>query len=175
MGKIVSVKPVKIIIGFIFKVTPSFDMAKSILTKRFGRIDFESRIMPFNLTDYYQEEFGEGLSRVFISFYRLIKPEQIAGIKLLTNRIEKRLANGKRRTVNIDPGYVDLAKLVLVSTKDYIHRIYLAKGIYAETTLFFQGKSFQDWQWTYPDFRSPEYITVFNQIRELYARQIRSQ
>lgn len=173
MGKIAPGKPVKLIVGFIFKEKIFFEKARFILTRHFGRVDFESGVIPFTATGYYREEFGEGLSRVFISFARLIKPQQISKIKVLTNRIEERLSNGSKRLVNIDPGYLDLAKLVLASTKDYVHRLYLDKGIYAETTLFYQDKSFQDWKWTYPDFRSKEQIEVFNQIRELYARQIK--
>jgi len=76
--------------------------------------------------------------------------------------------------VNIDPGYLDQAKLVLASTKNYVHRVYLNDGIYAELTLFFQDKSFQPWQWTYPDYRTPEYIGIFNHIRELFADQVKS-
>jgi len=171
MGKIAPNKPVKLTIGFIFKDKQAFNKARLTLIKRFGTIDFESRVIPFTLTDYYREEFGNGLSKVFISFNKLVFPQQIVKIKILTNNIERKLTLAGRRLVNIDPGYLDLAKLVLASTKDYVHRIYLDRGIYAETTLFYQGRSFQGWQWTYPDFRTSEYINVFNHIRELYAQQ----
>ncbi|MDO8662704.1 MAG: DUF4416 family protein [Candidatus Omnitrophota bacterium] len=173
MGKIAPTKPVKLIVGFIFKDEQAFCRSKFLLIRRFGKIDFESRVIPFTLTEYYQEEFGKDLSRVFVSFSKLIQPREITGIKILTNKIENRLSSKGHRLVNIDPGYLDLAKLILVSTKDYIHRVYLDKGIYAETTLFYRGKSFEAWQWTYPDFRTPEYIEIFNQIRELYAKQIK--
>ncbi|MFH0855198.1 MAG: DUF4416 family protein [Candidatus Omnitrophota bacterium] len=175
MGKIAPDKPVKLIIGFIFGEKAFFEKAKLDLTRHFGRIDFESGPMPFTVTGYYREEFGEGLSRVFVSFSKFIKPQQISGIKILTNKIEKKLTRESKRLVNIDPGYLDLAKLVLASTKDYVHRIYLNKGIFAEITLFYQDKSFQDWKWTYPDFRSKEYIAMFNQIRKLYAEQARKE
>ncbi|OGX43889.1 MAG: hypothetical protein A3G38_03040 [Omnitrophica WOR_2 bacterium RIFCSPLOWO2_12_FULL_51_8] len=81
-------------------------------------------------------------------------------------------AEVSRRLVNIDPGYLDLAKLVLASTKDYRHRIYLERGIYVEITLFYQRKTFNPWEWTYPDYRSREYIEVFNRIREIYKKQL---
>ncbi len=171
MGKIAPDKPVKLIAGFIFKDKQVFNKAKSALIRHFGKVDFESRPIPFTLTDYYREEFGDGLLKVFISFHKLILPQQIAKIKIFTNNIERKLSLAGRRLVNIDPGYLDLAKLVLASTKDYAHRIYLDKGIYGEITLSYQGKSFQGWQWTYPDFRTSEYIDIFNQIRELYAEQ----
>jgi len=171
MGKIAPAKPVKLIIGFIFQEKKSLAKARAALIRHFGSIDFESRAMPFTLTDYYREEFGSGLKRVFISFKKLIFPQQISGIKTLTNKMEKKLSDGNKRLVNIDPGYLDSAKLILASTKDYVHRVYLGKGIYAEITLFFQNKTFCPWQWTYPDYRSSEYIAIFNRIRAIYAGQ----
>nr|HID14469.1 DUF4416 family protein [Anaerolineae bacterium] len=59
------------------------------------------------------------------------------------------------------------------TTKDWQHRVYLGGGIYAEVTLRYRKGSFQPWEWTYPDYRSPEYIAIFNHIRQLYARQLR--
>ncbi len=174
MGKITPNKPVKLIIGFIFKESRALDKAKAILEARFGKIDFASAILPFSLTDYYQAEFGSDLKRVFISFKQLIWPGDLAAIKISTNKIEERISVGHRRLVNIDPGYLDLAKLVLASTKDYAHRVYLDKGIYAEITLFYQGKGFCAWVWTYPDYRTNDYRNIFNQIREIYAGQIKN-
>ncbi|MFA5150014.1 MAG: DUF4416 family protein [Candidatus Omnitrophota bacterium] len=171
MGKIAPAKPVKLIIGFIFKEKKCLAKAKTLLIKHFGRIDSESRIMPFTSTPYYRDEFGQALKRMFISFKKLIPAQQIAAIKILTNKIEKKLSSDDKRTVNIDPGYLNSAKLVLASTKDYVHRIYLGKGIYAEITLFFQDKTFRPGQWTYPDYRSVDYIAFFNRIREVYNAQ----
>ncbi|TBR17311.1 DUF4416 family protein, partial [bacterium] len=68
---------------------------------------------------------------------------------------------------------IDLAKLVLASTKDFTHRIYLNKGIYAEITLFYQGNSFKSWDLTYPDYRTDKYIEIFNHLRQIYAQQIK--
>jgi hypothetical protein len=171
MGRIVSPNPVKLVAGFIFKEDPSFQKAKKELLRKFGKIDFESETLDFCLTDYYEKEFGRGLKRKFLSFNKLIAPERLPDIKITTNRLEEKLARNKQRTINIDPGYLDLAKLVLASTKDYKHRIYLAKGIFAEITLFFQNKSFSPWEWTYPDYRTTEYISIFNNIRALYMKQ----
>jgi len=173
MGKITPVKRVKLVIGFIFKEKKALAKSKSLLIKHFGSLDFESRVMPFKLTDYYRDEFGSGLKRVFISFKKLILPQQLSAIKTLANKIEKKFTCANKRAVNIDPGYLNLAKLVLASTKDYAHRIYLGKGIYAEITLFYQGqgKTFRPWQWTYPDYRTEEYILIFNHIREIYSGQ----
>ncbi|MDD5512405.1 MAG: DUF4416 family protein [Candidatus Omnitrophica bacterium] len=77
----------------------------------------------------------------------------------------------KKRSINIDPGYLDMAKLVLATTKDFCHRIYLGSGIFGEVTLVYRKDSFQPWEWTYPDYRSREYIETFNRIREIYRAQ----
>ena len=80
--------------------------------------------------------------------------------------------DGKRR-INIDPGYLSLSKLVLLTTKDFSHRIYLGRGIYAEATLRYTNKTFQPFEWSYPDYRSDDYVGFFNKVREGYARQSR--
>jgi hypothetical protein len=160
---------VKLIIGFIYKDEAIFIKVCDQLRKKFGKIDFTAGPLDFNYTDYYLAEMGRELKRKFISFHKLIPIQDLYRIKLYTNRLEAKFANGKFRQVNIDPGYVDLAKLVLASTKDYAHRIFLRKGIFAEITLVFRGNSFSSNDWTYPDYRSKEYIEIFNQIRKLYA------
>lgn len=171
MGKITKTHPAKLIIGFIFREEPIFNKAKAIIQKEFGKADLVSPAFSFTHTGYYESEFGGGLKRRFISFKKLIAPRKLPQIKLRCNAIEKKFLDKGKRRVNIDPGYLDLAKLVLASTKDYCHRIYLDKGIYAEITLTFRDKSFIPREWTYLDYRSPEYIGIFNQIRDIYAGQ----
>ncbi len=85
---------------------------------------------------------------------------------------DKYSRNGKRQ-INIDPGYVSLGKLVLATTKDQQHRIYLKKGIYAEITLRFVDKRFVPWDWTYRDYKSKQYMEVFNKIRSMLKDRAR--
>jgi len=173
MGRIKIPGPAKLIIGFIFKEEAILNKAKILLEKRFGRIDFESQDLPFCHTDYYKDEFGIDLKRKFVSFTKLIFPQDLTKIKIATNKIEKRLSKVPRRLINIDPGYLDLAKLVLASTKDYKHRIYINCGIYAEVTLFYEKGSFRPWEWTYPDYITSGYIEIFNRLREIYSMQLK--
>ncbi|OGX19192.1 MAG: hypothetical protein A3K83_07090 [Omnitrophica WOR_2 bacterium RBG_13_44_8b] len=170
----ISPKPVKLITGFIFKNEPVLIRAEYFLKRMFGKSDYESEILAFAHTDYYEKEFGRGLSRKFISFQRLIDPRNLPSVKLSAGKIEKKLSGGANRNINIDPGYLDLAKLVLATTKDFTHRIYLDRGIFAEVTLFCEGKGFKPWQWTYPDYKTEEYIAIFNKIRSIYAEQIKT-
>ena len=170
MGKVRKYNPqVKLVVGFIYKDEAIFIKSKDQLKRKFGRIDFKSDAIDFNYTSYYEKEMGSGLKRRFISFGKLVPIQDLYRIKLYTNRLEAKFLNSGLRQVNIDPGYVDLAKLVLASTKDYAHRIYSGKGIFAEITLSYRNNSFVPNDWTYPDYRSQEYIDIFNNIRKLYA------
>jgi hypothetical protein len=157
------------VIGLIFKDEAIFIKAQEKLRKRFGKIDFVSACLDFNCTDHYEAEMGKALKRRFLSFTKLIPIQDLYRVKLYTNRLERKFLIAKFRQVNIDPGYMDLAKLVLATTKDYAHRIFLRKGIFAEITLSFRGNSFSANAWTYPDYCSKEYISIFNQIRKLYV------
>jgi hypothetical protein len=164
---------VKLVIGFIFKDAKIYVKAKSMLKIRFGLIDFESQILDFVHTDYYEKEFGKNLKRGFVSFQKLISPDQLSAIKITTNKIEAGLSLRQLRRINIDPGYLDLSKLVLATTKPYRHRIYLCQGIWAEVTLFYQGNTFRPWEWTYPDYQTEVYISIFDNIRKIYVEQVK--
>lgn len=78
-----------------------------------------------------------------------------------------------RRTINIDPGYVSLTKLVLFTTKNRSHRIYIDEGIYADLELQFSNKSFRALPWTYPDYKTDAYIEFFNSVRSAYLGQVK--
>lgn len=175
MGKIRERQPVKLIIGFIFKEDSILKKANYLLERRFGKIDFESHALNFTHTTYYEKEFGLGLKRKFISFKKLTLAHNLSKIKITTNNIEAKLSVASCRLINIDPGYLDLSKLVLASTKDYSHRIYLDKGIYAEVTLLYQNKTFRPLEWTYSDYKTHDYIAIFNQLKEIYAKQIKEE
>ena len=166
MGKAKKPKKVNLVIGMLAKDKKLFDKAEEFFIKDFGPIDYKSPVLLFNYTDYYKKEMGGNLKRVFISFEKLIPPEQISKIKLLTNSVEEKLAKNNKRRINLDPGYISDAKLILATTKDYFHRIYLNLGIYAEVTLRWRRGGFEPFEWTYPDYQSKEYIDIFNTIRK---------
>lgn len=174
MGQISLSRPSKLIIGFIYRDILIKNEAVSLLKKRFDTIDFQSSELDFNYTNYYFPELGAPLKRAFISFAQLKPEDKLAEIKLHTNKLEKRfLLKGKRR-INIDPGFLSLGKLILATTKDQCHRVYLDKGVFAEVTLFYKQKTFNPWPWTYPDYQSQEYLKIFNSIRAIYQKQIKT-
>ncbi len=164
---------VKIITGFLSDDPERITSAKKALSRRLGDIDIESGIMDFNYTDYYKKEFGTGLKRQFVGFEKLVSQEGLHKVKLISGDIERAFSQNGSRTVNIDPGFVNHAKLVLFTTKDYSHRLYLGSGIYAEVTLRFVNEGFEPLPWTYPDYRTPEYLSFFNEARKIFSSQIK--
>ncbi|MBL7156800.1 MAG: DUF4416 family protein [Candidatus Omnitrophica bacterium] len=173
MGEPLKHTPVKLIIGLISNQTFQFNLARRFLEKKFGKIDKETDFLDFSCTNYYQQELGENLKRKFFSFKKLLTLKRDYNIKLYTNALEKKFSKGNRRTINIDPGYISLAKLVLFTTKNRSHRIYIDCGIYADLELWFVNKTFEPLEWTYPDYKTKEYIDFFNSVRDIYKTHIR--
>jgi hypothetical protein len=144
------------------------------LSKKFGEIDLVSDLFPFDYTDYYTQEMGGNLQKKFISFSEMVTIETLPDIKNFTNAVEQQYANDGKRRINIDPGYVTHAQMVLATTKPYTHRIYLGKGIYAELTYICRRKVFHSLELTYPDYREQFSIDFFQQVREKYLQQMRT-
>lgn len=173
MGKIKIPQPVKMISGLLAKNEEWLEMGRAALAGRFGPVDLASETVPFNFTSYYEKELGKNVLRRYLSFEKLIPPGELASVKLATNELEAGLSGGGLRKVNLDPGCLDLSKLVLATTKDATYRVYLGEGIYGQSTLFFKDGSFRPWEWTYPDYRQESAIAFFNRAREIYKKQLR--
>ncbi|MBN1102633.1 MAG: DUF4416 family protein [Deltaproteobacteria bacterium] len=143
------------------------------LEEIFGPTDWVSPALFFDRTRYYEREMGWPLHRRFVSFRKLIRPEFLVEAKVMTNALEERSVQQGRRQVNIDPGYVSLERLVLATGKNYTHRVYLSRGIYADLTLVFRRGTFRALEWTYRDYALPETISMFNHMRRRYKDQLR--
>jgi len=172
MGEIKKIGPVKLIMGFLYGDACILDEAMKSLSRSFGKIDYRSSQLDFSYTTYYREEMGDGLKRSFVSFERLIDSGSAYKTKLETNIMEKKLSENGKRRINIDPGYIDMAKLVLFSTKDYVHRVSVGSGIFAEVTLFYKDGRYNPWPWTYPDYKTEEYSGIFDSVREIYRNRM---
>jgi hypothetical protein len=165
--------PVKLFIGMLSPEPELFDVCADIVCKEYGPIDYQSEIIPWTNSDFYQKEMGSGMLRKFIFFEQLRDPADLPAIKLNTIRIESGFAiqtvKKARRRINLDPGYVTEAKVVLATTKDYTHRLYIGEGIYAEVTLRYNNKDrgFTPFDYSYRDYCSETYITAFNKARDL--------
>jgi hypothetical protein len=172
MGEIKVAEKVVMIAGFLFTDEELLSTAAAMIAEQCGPIALESQPIDFIFTDYYTAEMGAGIKRSYAAFERLIDPDELPEIKLLTNDIEIELSQEGQRRVNIDPGYLNLSKLVLASTKDFAHRLYLRRGIFAEITLNWQNKHFIDMPWTYPDYRSDYAKQFFTKVRDYYRTKL---
>jgi hypothetical protein len=175
MGTVRLPAPVQCFCALLIAPSIPWSDVETVLAQTFGALVLRSPPLPFTQTTYYEREMGNGLTRVYLAFDPLISMAELATVKHTTNRLEAIwAAPGGQRRVNLDPGYLDLAKVVLATTKDYAHRLYIGAGMFAEVTLHYRQKSFQPWDWTYPDYRLPTTLTFFNQLREHYKARLRS-
>jgi hypothetical protein len=173
MSKPIIAEPVKLIFSLFAQEAGIINETIETLSSLYGKPDFISAIMPFDYTDYYHSEMGRDLVRRFLAMEKLIQPEQLPDIKLTTNGIEKKSAIQSHRKINIDPGYISKAHLILATGKSYTHRPYLRDGIYADLTLIYQGKKFCSLPWTYPDYADEKQLLMLGKIREKYLLQLR--
>lgn len=173
MGVLGKPQPVQLVMGVIFRYDRDLDEVASRLTGEMGEIDARSEAFEFDVTDYYEDEMGPGLRRVFLSFKNLIDPGDIVDIKLTAVRLEDDMSREGKRKVNLDPGYMDFNKLILVSAKFLAQKIYLAKGVYADPTIYYD-KGWKDYEWAFPDFRSRRYNDFFSEVRKLYKEKMRN-
>jgi hypothetical protein len=164
----------KLVIGVLTGEASLEPALVAALEKHCGPLDFTSPKIAFSFTSYYEKEMGSPLLRWFVSAERLISPDALADIKLMTNALEAEFAAGGRRRINLDPGILSSSRFALASTKNSSHRIPLARGIYAEIELVFEYGVFRPVEWTYPDYRSPEYLAILKSIRDVYRAQLKA-
>ena len=165
-------QPAKLFAGLLSNDPDLLKRTAQLLARAYDAIDLRTEIWDFTATDYYQAEMGDDLQRGFVAFERLISPEALPAIKNETNALEQRIAqevlSAVPRPVNIDPCYIQLDKVVLATTKDASHRLYLNHGIYGEVTMRFNTGQWEIMPWTYPDYREERVHQFFDQLRENY-------
>ena len=160
------------IVGFISIPGFHFDFLPE-LSEKIGEVVLRSVVIPFKHTTYYNKEMGDELIRQWCAFSRLVAPDVLADLKRATNEIEGRYTNKNgSRQINIDPGLISLSSLVLASTKNYSHRIYLGQGIYAEVTLIYKDHKFNPLEWTYPDYREASALEFFCRARVVLKEKL---
>ena len=105
----------------------ALDWAKQTAEEAWGRVALVSEPFDHRETNYYEATMGPDLKKMFFAFETLIDPEQLVKFKLTSNQWEldyqKIGQHPEPRPLNLDPGYVTEAKLILATTKDRDHRI----------------------------------------------------
>jgi len=170
MGQIRPHYPVVLLLAAFSRHESALEWTRQQACRQWGPLALASDVFEFENTGYYEQTMGSGLKKVLLAFADLVDPAVLVEVKHQTNGWEeqfRQLHGGPElRPLNLDPGYVTEAKVVLATTKDRDHRLYLARGIYAEVTLYYQrGRGWQGRDWTYPDYRSAAYHEFFTRCR----------
>ena len=176
MGDIGSPQPVLLIVAVCSRYDQAFDWSLEKLSAEYGKPALVSERFQFDQTDYYTASMGTDLRKQFVTFENLIDPANISQIKIRSNELEddyrSNFDHPEERPLNLDPGYITESKLILASTKNHAHRIYLKDGIFAEITLFFHKKKWQKHPWTYPDYQQPEFHAFFSDCRQFLRSKL---
>lgn len=167
MKKSSPVEPSLLFVGTLYSNKEHFITARAKLTELFGGIAMESPDINYSYSDYYRDELGWPITRRFLFFKNKTDPLTLPDIKLITNSLEEEMSADGRRKINIDPGYMTLSKVVLASTKNYSHRLYIGKGIFAEVTLVNVGGEYRPHLFTYRDYASDTVRALFGEARRL--------
>jgi hypothetical protein len=173
MGRTGESPLVKPVVGILAASVELIEDACSAIAEILGEVEERTDAEPWAVSDYYGAEMGTEIWRCYASLGELAPADRLAAWKLESNRLEERWTAGGKRRVNVDPGYVDLLRLVLASTKDAGHRIYLGGGIFAEVTLRYENGAFRPWPQTYPDYAAPRAVEFFTRVRARCAAQLR--
>lgn len=140
-------------IAFSFQKHITLETLQKIAIAPFGTVRQQSARFDFAYSRYYAAEMGAELHKLFVVYDQLFAIERAVAVKMQAIAIEKATSVAGKRTINIDPGYLTLAKLVLTTTKNFDHRIHIGSGIFADVQLRFRNGEFVTNPWTYPDYR----------------------
>ena len=156
-----SPQPAKLVVGLFTADRSLLQAVCAELVDFCGPIDMVSRWFRFDFTDYYAAEMGNApLFRRILGFKSLVEQPELVDIKLQTNVIE--------------PGYLLRERFVLATGKNYAHRIYIGRGIYADLTLIYRRGSYRRLEWTYPDYGSEQMLELLTNIRRKYIYDLKS-
>jgi len=174
MGEPSVPEPVQLIVGLLAASPELLGEARLVLAEQIGVIESASEPYVWTESAYYAREMGPVIWRQFVAVGRCIDPGALADVKRQTNDLERRWRDGSgRRRVNLDPGYVGVNKLVLATTKDAAHRVYLRDGIYAEATLHYANGSWHAYTHTYRDYAGAMALDFFKAVRSGYVARRR--
>jgi hypothetical protein len=178
MGQPTPHTPALLLLAAFSRHDDALHWAKQKAEVQWGAVELESPAFDFVQTEYYTSSMGPGLKKVFFVFEKPFDPADMVDVKLLTNAWEDEYAalgkHSEQRPLNLDPGYITLGKLILASTKDFAHRIYLNRGIYAEVTLFYKHHQWRHHDCTFADYRREDYQQYFTLCRDRLHQRLRT-
>jgi Domain of unknown function (DUF4416) len=174
MAAITPHPPALLVLAAFTRYPEAIEWARKTAEDAWGPVALHSELFDHRETNYYEKAMGTDLKKTFFAFESLIDPSELVECKETSNQWEldyqKLGLHPEPRPLNLDPGYLTEAKLILASTKDRDHRIYLGRGIYAENTLYYHHGAWRPRPWTYPDYQRADYHQFFGRCRE-FLRQ----
>lgn len=173
MSKPQAPEPGTLVVAVLRSPRASLEEVLEALSGRFAQPEIVSDEHSFTHTRYYDREMGDGLRRFFCALEGSWDAGRLADLKLASNHLERRWTAEGRRSVNLDPGLLDLTHLVLATGKPASHRVYVGQGIYGEVEYIFEKAAYRPLPWTYPDYREPWVIDFFNRVREGHKERSR--
>lgn len=133
----------------------NYEKTINILTKTFGPIKAESKEFDFTkFSEYYKPEMGRTQIKKYIIFEKPIDRAKLADIRLFTQELENKLSKNKKRTVNIDPGYITKDAVVFATLKERPHKIYIGKGVFADLQVIFGKNELRTFEYTFADVKA---------------------
>ena len=145
----------RLIIAVMYSDKDIYGECKKDLIELFGEVSKESDEYDFDkFTSYYEKEMGKRLVKRFIVFRKDVEKKELSDVKLKTTDIEKKYAKDEKRTINLDPGYLNESELVLASFKrgtNYKEQI--SDKVWLHKVLEFKGKEAITFWHTFPDYR----------------------
>lgn len=169
----------KYFVKYVFAITYSeqkkLNEVLQDIKKKIGDVDICSEAFVFNHTTYYQREMGKRLEKQFFSFERLHPLDFLVEMKLFFIQLEKKYSIRGSRVVNLDPAYMELAKLVVATTKNFDHRVFIGQNIFGDVQLRYRNNKFVSNDWTYPDYKSERVLNFFYRVRQKYYSQLKAQ
>jgi hypothetical protein len=166
--------PALLVVGALSRHADARAWGRRRFEEAFGPVELAGPVLPFDQTGYYEPTMGAGLEQQLLVFATPVAPDRLAEIKHFSDGLEREYAglriHPEGRPVNLDPGLLDEAKLVLATTKDQAHRVYLRDGVFAEVTLRYRDGAFEPWPWTYPSYRRDDVRAFLTRVRAFLRR-----
>lgn len=166
--------PVHFFISVLYRNSAGHELAVRKIRELIGPPEHTYGPRPFDYSNYYHREMGRPLEKIYYIGKELRPPDDLPSLKLAANRIEIALSDDDRRTVNLDPGYIDKHHIILATSKAKAARPHLAHGVHAYLALIFEHETYRPLDWTYLDYREPALIAFFNEVRQGLLHKLKS-
>ena len=158
-----------LIIACMYKAHECYEKTLLLLTKKFGKESHISEEFDFSYSNYYSKEMGDNLKKKIIVFEKMIARDDLVKAKKITDKIEINLSENDRRNINLDPAILTLENFILATNKNFTHRIFLSKNVFADLTLIYQKKKgYTSLPWTYSDYSSEPIKNFLNDTRKIF-------